>query len=136
MGTVRRIAPTADNNRQITIYATLNDNRTARAGMYQSGEFLLGRTRMQTLPNSAIVSNDGYDYVMLVTDISTQDGKTTGRIQQQRVNLGERLGANVVVTDTLPVGSQVVKQGGSFLNDGDLVRVVDSQTAPSTQASS
>lgn len=136
MGEVRRIAPTADNNRQITIYATLNSNRTARAGMYQSGEFLLGRTRMQTLPNSAIVSNDGYDYVMLVTDISTKDGKTTGRIQQQRVNLGERLGANVVVTDTLPVDSQVVKQGGSFLNDGDLVRVVDSQTAPSTQASS
>ncbi len=137
MGTVSRIAPIADNNRQITIYVSLANNAAARAGMYQTGEFLLGSENMQTVPNSAIVSSDGYDYVMLVTDSSTQNGTTVGRIKQQRVTLGERLGDNVAVTEPLPADSRLVKQGGSFLNDGDLVRVVDSgvnNTAPQAKA--
>ena len=125
MGQVSRIAPTADNNRQITIYASLAANAKVRAGMYQTGEFLLGSSSAQTIPNSAIVSNDGYDYVMLVTNISTKDGKNTGRIKQQRVTLGERFGDSVALTEPLPADSQVVKQGGSFLNDGDLVRIID-----------
>ena len=127
MGQVSRIAPTADNNRQITIYASLESNSSARAGMYQTGEFLLGSESMQTVPNSAIVSNDGYDYVMLVTDIKTQNDKTVGRIQQQRVTLGDRIGDSVVLAEPLPNDIRLVKQGGSFLNDGDLVRVVESK---------
>ena len=125
MGKVNRIAPTADDNRQITIYASLAPNSKVRAGMYQTGEFLLGSTSAQTVPNSAIVSNDGYDYVMLVTNIKSQDGQNIGRIKQQRVSLGERFGDNVALTEPLPADSRLVKQGGSFLNDGDLVRVVD-----------
>ena len=136
MGKVSRIAPTADNNRQITIYASLAANAKVRAGMYQTGEFLLGSASTQTVPNSAIVSNDGYDYVMLVTNVTTQDGQNMGRIKQQRVTLGERLGENVAVLEPLPSDSQIVKQGGSFLNDGDLVRIVDgvSQTSTAAQA--
>lgn len=136
MGQVTRIAPTAADNRQITIYASLGSNAKARAGMFQTGEFLLGSTSTQTIPNSAIVSNDGYDYVMLVTNITTQNGKTVGRIKQQRVTLGERLGDNVAITEPLPSDSQVVKQGGSFLNDGDLVRVITSINPTNDQADS
>ncbi len=132
MGQVSRIAPTADNNRQITIYASLSDNSNIRAGMYQTGEFLLGSASTQTIPNSAIVSNDGYDYVMLVTELTTADGQSMGRIKQQRVNLGERLGENVTVLEPLPKGSRIVKQGGSFLNDGDLVRIVNGVGQAST----
>lgn len=146
MGEVSRIAPTADNNRQITIYASLVANSAARAGMYQSGEFQLGSASKQLVPNSAIVSNDGYDYVMLVTDIKTENDttknaktenaktenvKNIGRIKQLRVTLGDRVGDNVTIKEPIPADSKVVKQGGSFLNDGDLVRVVDS---PATQA--
>ena len=146
MGKVNRIAPTADDNRQITIYASLAANSKVRAGMYQTGEFLLGSTSAQTVPNSAIVSNDGYDYVMLVTNVKSQDGQNIGRIKQQRVTLGERFGDSVALAEPLPADSRLVKQGGSFLNDGDLVRVVDglntandtsvSQTGTATQARS
>jgi RND family efflux transporter MFP subunit len=125
MGQVSRIAPTADDNRQITIYASLAANSKVRAGMYRTGEFLLGSTSAQTVPNSAIVSNDGYDYVMLVTNVSSQNGQNIGRIKQQRVTLGERFGDSVALKEPLPTESRLVKQGGSFLNDGDLVRVVD-----------
>lgn len=135
MGQVSRIAPTADNNRQITIYASLTANPKVRAGMYQTGEFLLGSVSAQTIPNSAIVSNDGYDYVMLVTDISTKDGQSIGRIKQQRVTLGERFGDSVTLTEPLPAESRLVKQGGSFLNDGDLVRVVDTLNTAGNQTS-
>ncbi|WP_262498210.1 efflux RND transporter periplasmic adaptor subunit [Psychrobacter sp. ANT_H56B] len=137
MGQVSRIAPTADNNRQITIYASLAANAKVRAGMYQTGEFLLGNSSAQTVPNSAIVSNDGYDYVMLVTNISTKDGKNghnIGRIKQQRVTLGERFGDSIMLTEPLPAESRLVKQGGSFLNDGDLVRVVDALSQTGKQA--
>ncbi len=136
MGQVNRIAPTADNNRQITIYASLAANSKIRAGMYQTGEFLLGNTSTQTIPNSAVVSNDGYDYVMLVTESTTRDDRSMGRIKQQRVTLGERLGESVAVLEPLPSDSRIVKQGGSFLNDGDLVRVVDgvTQTSKPVQA--
>ena len=138
MGQVSRIAPTAGNNRQITIYASLAANTSVRAGMYQTGEFLLGSVNKQTLPSSAIVSNDGYDYVMLVTAItSTRDDKKVGRIKQQRVTLGERFGDNVAVTEPLPADSRLVKQGGSFLNEGDLVRIVDNvEKAPVTATNS
>ncbi|MDN3447798.1 efflux RND transporter periplasmic adaptor subunit [Psychrobacter sp. APC 3281] len=136
MGQVNRIAPTADNNRQITIYASLAANSKIRAGMYQTGEFLLGSTSTQTIPNSAVVSNDGYDYVMLVTESTTRDDRSMGRIKQQRVTLGERLGESVAVLEPLPSDSRIVKQGGSFLNDGDLVRVVNgvNQTSKPAQA--
>ncbi|MFP3456880.1 efflux RND transporter periplasmic adaptor subunit [Psychrobacter sp. SIMBA_152] len=136
MGQVNRIAPTADNNRQITIYASLAANSKIRAGMYQTGEFLLGSTSTQTIPNSAVVSNDGYDYVMLVTESTTRDDRSMGRIKQQRVTLGERLGESVAVLEPLPSDSRIVKQGGSFLNDGDLVRVVSgvTQTSKPVQA--
>lgn len=127
MGEVSRIAPTADNNRQITIYASLAANSGARAGMYQTGEFLLGSTSMQTVPNAAIVSNDGYDYVMIVTNLKTQNNETTGVIKRQRVTLGERLGNSVAVTEPLPTEARLVKQGGSFLNDGDVVRIIDAK---------
>ncbi|MGP9544833.1 efflux RND transporter periplasmic adaptor subunit [Psychrobacter sp. AOP7-B1-25] len=136
IGQVNRIAPTADNNRQITIYASLATNSKMRAGMYQTGEFILGSTSTQTIPNSAVVSNDGYDYVMLVTESTTRDDRSIGRIKQQRVTLGERLGESVAVLEPLPDDSRIVKQGGSFLNDGDLVRVVNgvSQTSKPVQA--
>lgn len=132
MGEVRKIAPTADNNRKITIFATLAQSNSARAGMYQKGEFLLGNDQLQTVPNSAIVSNDGYDYVMLITDIKEIDGKKLGKIVQEKVTVGEHLGDKVSLTTPIDTKSQIVKQGGSFLNDGDIVRLVapDDQTAP------
>ena len=125
MGEVRRIAPTADDNRQVTIYATLAPSNRARAGMFQTGALILGNEQRQVLPNTAIVSNDGYDNVMLVTDLKTTEGKTVGRIVQQRVEVTERRGTDVVLAEPLPSDVQVVKQGGSFISDGDLVQVVN-----------
>lgn len=136
-GTVNRIAPTADDNRQITVFVTLQPSPSARAGMYQSGEFILGNQSVQTIANSAIVASDGYEYVMQVLPERTDSGtdEVTGRIQQVRVQIGERLGDDVVLTEPLSADIQVVKQGGSFLSDGDLVRVTNAHQGASPSAS-
>ncbi|MCY1563471.1 hypothetical protein D9M68_1010800 [compost metagenome] len=52
---------------------------------------------------------------------------------QLKVQTGRRLKDRVEITSALPDGVQIVVQGAGFLNDGDLVRVVDA--TPATPAS-
>jgi len=51
------------------------------------------------------------------------------RVSMVRIETGRRLGDRVEVTTPLPANARVVVQGAGFLNDGDLVRVVEG-TAP------
>lgn len=130
MGQVSRIAPTAEKgSRQVSVYATLANSPLTRAGMYQRGTFMLGGEGKQVLPVSAIVTQDGYDYVMLVNRDKDANGNTIYRIKKEKVSLGERQGDQVVVTKPLPKNVAVVRQGGGFLNDGDIVRVADLEPA-------
>lgn len=130
MGQVSRIAPTAEKgSRQVSVFATLADSPLTRAGMYQRGTFMLGQEGKQVLPVSAIVTEDGYDYVMLVNRDQDANGNTIYRIKKEKVSLGERRGDQVVVSKPLPNNVAVVRQGGSFLNDGDIVRVADLESA-------
>ena len=77
------------------------------------------------MPVSALVREDGQDFVVLVDADS--------RVHRQVLSLGERLGDRVVVRDGLPEGARFVLRSGSFLQDGDVVRVVDG--APAAAAS-
>ncbi|MDO5769930.1 MAG: efflux RND transporter periplasmic adaptor subunit [Psychrobacter sp.] len=124
IGQVSRIAPTAEKgSRQVSIFATLANSPDVRAGMYQRGTFVLGREGKQILPISAVVTEDGYDYLMLVNQEKDAGGNTVYRIKKRKVALGERQGDQVVVTEPLPKDVAIVRQGGSFLNDGDIVRI-------------
>lgn len=126
-GKISRIAPMASNDRKISVYATLESNSSVQAGMYLSGEFVIGASPQLAVPTSAVVSSDGYDYLMLATNIKKTTGKdpiTTARIKRLKVNLGKQFDNFVAIDTTLPANSAIVRQGGSFLTDGDLVRVV------------
>ena len=46
-------------------------------------------------------------------------------VSMQSVTTGRRKGTDVEILAGLAPNSQVVKSGGAFLNDGDLVKVVD-----------
>lgn len=128
MGKVTRIAPTAEQgSRQVSIYATLANSKFARAGMYQRGTFMLGKQGGQTLPVSAIISNDGYDYVMLVELDKGEDGEDVYRVRRKKVEIAERLGDEVLLAKPLPESVAIVRQGGGFLNDGDVVRLASEQ---------
>lgn len=134
MGEVSRIAPTAEKgSRQVSVYATLAKSPLVRSGMYQRGRFLLGGEGKQVLPISAIISEDGYDYVMLVNQDKAADGETIYRIKKEKVSLGERQGDQVIVIKPLPQDVAVVRQGGGFLNDGDIVRIAELEAANQTK---
>ncbi|UNK05368.1 efflux RND transporter periplasmic adaptor subunit [Psychrobacter raelei] len=130
-GKVTRISPTAeDGSRQITIYAALAPNPNARAGMYQRGTFKLGSDAKVTIPVSAVVSEDGYDYVMQVKAVKDENRDTIYRVNRVKVKLGERQGDRVVLLEPLQGDGNIVRQGGSFLSDGDVVTLATATPEP------
>ncbi|WP_369632619.1 MULTISPECIES: efflux RND transporter periplasmic adaptor subunit [unclassified Variovorax] len=129
-GTVRSIAPTVDpQTRAALVYVDLpnvQQNTGVKAGMFARGDFELGRSSAPTVPQSAIVPRDGFNNVFtLLPD---------GRVAQLKVQTGRRLKDRVEITSALPEGVQIVVQGAGFLNDGDLVRVVDATPAAASSA--
>jgi RND family efflux transporter MFP subunit len=127
-GKVRSIAPTVDpQTRAALVYVDLpnvQQNTGIKAGMFARGDFELGRSTAPTVPQSAIVPRDGFNNVFLL--------KPDNHVAQLKVQVGRRLNDRIEITSALPQGAKVVVQGAGFLNDGDLVRVVD--TPPTAAA--
>ena len=119
-GRVRKLAPTADAaSRLVTVFVDVPQDAPLRAGMFVRGAFALGEEVVLTVPASAVVREDGYDLLVLV------DGDN--RASRRTVSLGERIGERVVVREGLAADARFVLRGGSFLQDGDVVRVVDGE---------
>ncbi len=117
-GSVRMIAPTVDpQTRNGIVYVDLPASRDAKAGMFARGEFEIGSGQGLTLPQSAVLLRDGFSYVLRVGADS--------KVSETKVQVGRRVGDRIEVTGGLDAGARVVAAGGSFLTDGDTVRVVD-----------
>ncbi|OUM00315.1 efflux RND transporter periplasmic adaptor subunit [Variovorax sp. JS1663] len=101
-------------------------NTGIKAGMFARGEFQLGRTGAITVPQAAVVPRDGFNHLLLL--------QPDNRVAQLKVETGRRVGDRVEITSKLPDDARVVVQGAGFLNDGDLVRVVDAPAAPAKGA--
>lgn len=116
-GKVRMLAPTVDTaTRTALVYVDLPTGSAARAGMFATGSFDLGQTRALTLPQSAVVMRDGFDYVYRVS--------ADNHALQTKVRVGRRIGERVEITAGIQPEARVVATGGGFLADGDLLRVV------------
>lgn len=123
VGTVRQVAPTVDPaTRNGLVYVDLPQPGGAKAGMFARGEFETGHARGLTLPQGAVVLRDGFSYAFRV------DGE--GRVSQVKLAVGRRVGDRIEVLEGLDAAARVVEQGGAFLADGDVVRVVDAVSAP------
>jgi HlyD family secretion protein len=121
-GTVRLVAPVVDAQTRNTIVHVDLPAGAARPGMFAQGEFALGGGSALTVPQSAMVVRDGFSYVFRI------DG---GRVVQQKVEVGRRVGDRVEVLGGLATDALLVERGAGFLNDGDLVQVAapDPKTA-------
>jgi RND family efflux transporter MFP subunit len=131
-GKVRMIAPTVDpQTRAALVYVDLipagPNSPPAKAGMYARGEFDLGSSTALTVPQQAVILRDGFNYVFTV------DAKN--HANQVKIQTGRRMGEQVEVLDGVKADAVLVASGAGFLNDGDLVRVVNA-SAPSASASS
>ena len=83
--------------------------------MYASGSIQSGSSRAMTVPAPAVVSRDGFNYVMQV--------KADNRVSVIKVQTGRRVGDQIEITQGLTEGVKLVTQGAGFLNDGDTVRI-------------
>lgn len=122
-GTVRAIGPTLDDqSRNALVYVDLPEAGKAgfRPGMFAHGEFQLGNQSALTIPQTALSLREGFSYVFRLGE--ARDG--LGRVAQVKVQLGRRAGDWVEVVLGLAAGDRLVAGGGSFLADGDTVRVV------------
>ena len=98
--------------------------------MYARGEFELGSSGGLTVPQTAVVVRDGFSYVARVG--------ADNRVSQLKVQTGRIVGDQIEIQRGVTPEDKLVASGGSFLADGDLVRVVDSAPAavkPSQSAS-
>ena len=121
-GRVRTIGPTVDpQTRSALVYVDLaplpGTAGNARAGMFARGEFDLGATPALTVPQAAVVVRDGFSYLYRVNP--------DGRVSQVKVQTGRLAGDQLEILGGLPADARVVATGAGFLNDGDLVRVIE-----------
>ncbi|WP_024539736.1 efflux RND transporter periplasmic adaptor subunit [Comamonas badia] len=127
-GRVRMLAPTVDlASRNALIYVDLPSGGALRAGMYASGQFLLGQRQALTVPLSAVVVRDGFPSVFELGE--------GAHVLLRRVRTGQKNGERIEVVEGLAPDARIVVRGGTFLNDGDLVRVVEKseqKQAPAT----
>jgi HlyD family secretion protein len=140
-GRVRMVSPTVDAaTRNGLVYVDLlgaapGSKAVAGAfkpGMFARGEFELGSSGALTVPQTAVVVRDGFSDVYRVG--------ADGRVSQLKVQVGRGLGDQVEVLSGVKPEDKLVASGGSFLSEGDMVKVVDaskpnSAAAPAKSAS-
>ena len=122
-GKVRMLAPTVDAaTRNGLVYVDLQGAAPSvassfRPGMYARGEFELGSSGGLTVPQTAVVVRDGFSYVSRVG--------ADNRVAQVKVQTGRIVGDQIEILSGVKPEDKLVASGGSFLSEGDLVRVVE-----------
>jgi len=121
------VAPTVDDKtRNGLVVVDLAASPLARAGMFARGEFDVGSGQALTLPQSAVLLRDGFNYVLKVGPDS--------KVSEAKVTVGRRVGEKIEILGGIDPAARVVASGGGFLADGDTVRVVDTTAKPAVKA--
>jgi RND family efflux transporter MFP subunit len=116
-GKVRAIAPSAnEQTRNILVYVDLPRHKDLKSGTFARGRFVIGQSEALTLPTPAIVVRDGSNFVFVINE--------KDRASAIKVQTGRRVGERVEVLSGLQGNERVAVQGAGFLNEGDLVKVV------------
>jgi RND family efflux transporter MFP subunit len=119
-GKVRQIGPTVDPTTRLgLVYVDLPPGSGFHAGMFITGFVHLADTPALVVPQGAVLDHDGLFYALRIGPDS--------RVTKAKIEVGRRQGDNVEVLAGLKEGDRLVASGGSFLNDGDLVRVVEAK---------
>lgn len=129
---LRQLAPTvARETGNALVYVDVPDKSGLNAGMYVSGELILGSTPSLALPESAIVLRDGFQYVMQVDQHN--------QVHQIKIETRRRYeNAIEIISDRIKLEQKFVLAAGALLTDGDYVRIAKSPpaAAPAPAASS
>lgn len=117
---LRQLAPTLDTQSRLGIvYADLVPGSKARSGMYAAGQVLLTESPALTVPAASVVIRDGRSYVLKL-----QSDNPVTPVGLQPVDTGRRQDTEIEIVQGLNEADRVVVEGAGFLNDGDLVQIV------------
>jgi RND family efflux transporter MFP subunit len=117
-GKVRQVGPTVDAASRLGIvYVDLPAEGPLHAGMFIGGSLVLSNAPAMVLPQSAVIDRDGLYYAFRLGP--------DNRVAKVKVSVGRREGESIEVIEGLRMSDRVVASGGAFLNEGDLVRVVE-----------
>jgi HlyD family secretion protein len=116
-GTVRQIAPTLnEKTNSATVYVDILDNGGARSGMFAKGDFALASSNAMTVPQTAVIMRDGFNYAFTVNE--------KNQAVQIKVDVGRRNADSIEITSGLTDGMAIIASGADFLKDGDTVQVI------------
>lgn len=120
---LRQVAPTVVRDTgNALVYVDVPDKSGLSAGMYVSGELILGSTPSLAVPESALVLRDGFQYLMQV------DGRN--QVHQIKIETRRRhQHAIEIISDRIKPEDKFVLAAGGLLTDGDYVRIAKSQPA-------
>jgi len=114
-GRVFQISPVVDETTRLgTVRIAVPTSSGFRPGMFVKGHIERGTRDALTVPNSAILSEEGNDYVFVYED---------GIARKHHVSIGARVKNVAEIRDGLKPGVQVIVAGAGFLNDEDPVAV-------------
>lgn len=126
-GKVRALAPTVDpQTRTAVAYVDLDRSPAAKPGMFAKGEFDLALSKALHVPQSAVVSRDGFTFVMRL--------EPNNKVAQVKVTTARRNGDRLEIRDGLKESDAVVASGAAFLTEGDTVRVLEATASPAKPA--
>ena len=114
-GTVWQVSPIIDpQTRQGEARVLVPYNRDLRPGGFASVRITAGSTTAPLLPESAVLTDDAGNYVMVIGPNDT--------VQRRGVRVGSVTDRGVVVAEGLNGSERVVESAGAFLNAGERVR--------------
>lgn len=157
-GRVRALAPSINTaTRNGIVYVDIDaalPHAALRAGVFATGAFLLGNDNAIVVDQQAIVPRDGYNHLFVLEAPAASSQRDDGgnatlhQVRRHRIDIGRRDGHRVEIRalrngndgqpqppDTLRE-ARIVVRGAGFLNDGDLVRVVQEPAASAPDAAS
>jgi RND family efflux transporter MFP subunit len=122
-GTIREIAPLVDaNTRQATVKVDLPSSSVLRPGMFLQASITAQMVQGLVIPAEAIQPQADGNAIVYQVDENNQAIART-------VEVGSTLGGEstqVEIKQGLNLGDRIVVLGAGFINEGDIVRVVDS----------
>ncbi|MGE0179591.1 MAG: efflux RND transporter periplasmic adaptor subunit [Sphingomonas sp.] len=114
-GTVWQISPIIDpTNRQGEARVLVPYNRDLRPGGFATVQLTSGSVSAPVLPESAVLTDDAGQYVMVVGANNT--------VERRTVRVGSVTDTGVIVANGLNGNERVVESAGAFLNAGERVR--------------
>lgn len=115
-GTVRQISPVLNaNSKNGLVYVDIASTPQLKIGMSIDGYIDAGIKHGLVVPFRAIVSSDGFNYVMQLNQ--------KNQVHKTKVELGEINGDQVAILSGLSSQAVIAVDGAAFLNESDFVSI-------------